>query len=336
MGLRGIRRRVRRAVTSPQKWLNYRLGLESPWAYPDRMYVECTNVCNLSCIMCPNGTSRMTRPKGFMEFGLFTRIVEEMAPYVEVTTLHIWGEPLLHPRLMDMISVCKANHLSCEISTNATLLDREKTEQLLDSDLDAIYLCLDGTKPETYEQIRCRADFRRTKDNILRFLTRKVERSLAKPLVNLQIIEMKPTAEEVRDFVTTWQLPGVDRVNVKAFDTWGGQVDEIRSLGLGGNGSRPARYHCPNLWYHVHIYWDGTLVCCDRDFDGVNPLGNVSEGVMKAWRGPAMAELRRKHLELKLEDVPSCRNCVEWRWWLPTLFKSHGNSPQKPQKEGKR
>jgi len=242
--------------------------------------------------------------------------------------LHIWGEPLLHPRLMDMISVCRENRISCEISTNATLLDRERSESLLDSGLNAIYLCMDGMKPETYEQIRCRADFNRTRDNILGFLARKVEKGVIKPQVN-----MKPTAEEVHDFIEAWQLPGVDRINVKAFDTWGGQLDDISSLGIEGNGSKPKRYHCPNLWYHVHIYWDGTLVCCDRDFDALYPLGNVSEGVMKAWRGTAMARLRRKHLEQKLDDVPSCRNCVEWSWWVPTPFSSHGNSPQRPKTE---
>jgi len=331
--LRGLRGRIRRSVVSPQKWLNYRLGIVSPWVYPDRMYIESTNVCNLSCVMCPNGTSRMKRRKGFMDFDLFSRIVEEMASHVEVTTLHIWGEPLLHPRLMDMISVCRANKISCEISTNATLLDKEKTESLLDSGLGAIYLCLDGMKAETYEQIRCRADFHHTRDNILWFLARKVEKGVARPLVNVQIIEMKPTADEVRDFVEAWQIPGVDRINVKAFDTWGGQLEEISSLGVESSGSKPSRYHCPNLWYHVHIYWDGTLVCCDRDFDALYPLGNVSEGVMRAWRGPAMVRLRKKHLEHKLDDVPSCRNCVEWSWWVPTPFSSHGNSPQRPKAE---
>src|SRR3990172_1700346 len=125
MGIRGLRTKARRAILSPQKWLNYRLGLTSPWSYPDRMYIESTNVCNLSCIMCPNGTSGMKRPKGYMDFELFKRIVNEMAPHVETTTLHIWGEPLLHPKIIDMISYCKAKSLPCEISTNATLLTQD-------------------------------------------------------------------------------------------------------------------------------------------------------------------------------------------------------------------
>ena len=39
-------------------------------------------------------------------------------------------------------------------------------------------------------------------------------------------------------------------------------------------------------------------------------------------------ELRRKHMKRQLEDVPSCRNCVEWAWWRPTPFRSYGNRPQ--------
>ncbi|MDP2727709.1 MAG: radical SAM protein [Dehalococcoidia bacterium] len=331
-----IRDRARKAIRSSRKWLNYRRGSLAPRTYPDRMYLECTNVCNLSCVMCPNGTSQMNRPKGFMDFDLFARIVDEMAPHVETTTLHIWGEPLLHPRIHDMIALCKRKGLPCEISTNATLLDREMTDVILESGLEAIYLCLDGARAETYEKIRRRADFQRTKDNILQFLTRKIEKGCKKPLVNLQIIEMEPTIEEIQEFTLAWRLPGVDRINVKAFDSWGGQLEGISSLGLRGNGQLPARYHCPNLWYHVHIYWDGTLVCCDRDFDALYPLGNVSAGVMKAWRGPEMAQLRRKHLEQQLEGVPSCRNCVEWSWWSPTLLRSHGNAPQRPKRESRK
>jgi hypothetical protein len=148
----------------------------------------------------------------------------------------------------------------------------------------------------------------------------------------VQIIDIKPTAAEIERFTDLWRLPGVDRVHVKAFDSWGGQVDQINELRTNGEvvGSlTDKRYHCPNLWYHVHIYWDGTLVCCDRDFDALYPLGNVKDGVMRAWNGPKMVELRRKHLQGDVADVPSCSGCTEWSWWKPTPSSSHGNAPQR-------
>ncbi|MBC7262800.1 MAG: radical SAM protein [Chloroflexi bacterium] len=310
-------------------WVSYRTGQLHPWTYPDRMYLESTNACNLSCIMCPTGLRLMERPKGMMDYDLFTRIVDEMAPHVSTTTLHIWGEPLLHPRIYDMMRYCRERGLHAEISTNATRLDEEASRKILDAGLGAIYLCLDGVKPETYERIRRAADFERTRTNIERFVRMRHEYGDG-PRVNVQIIEFKPTMEEVAEFVRTWSIPGVDRVHVKAFDSWGNQVSKISELRAGGLEDLPPRYHCPNLWYHVHIYWDGTLVCCDRDFDAKYPLGNVKDGVMRAWRdGERMVGLRHKHLTGDLDDVPSCRGCVEWAWWRPKPFAAHGNAPQR-------
>ncbi len=326
----GRLRRYRDRTGSLGKWLSYISGRTKLWTNPDRMYLESTNVCNLKCVMCPNGLGLLKRRMGFMDYGLFTRIVDEMAPRVKTTTLHIWGEPLLHPRIYDMIAYCRSHGLHSEISTNATLLDEESSRRILDAGLGAIYLCLDGASRETYEQVRCRGDFDKVRDNILRFAEMKAARSNG-PRVSVQIIDIKPTAAEIEQFKREWKVPGVDRVHVKAFDSWGGQVEQINEL-RSDNNSRAVvpdkRYHCPNLWYHVHIYWDGTLVCCDRDFNAAYPLGNVEHGVMKAWNGPRMVELRRKHLRNDLDDVPSCSNCVEWAWWKPTAFSSHGNAPQ--------
>jgi radical SAM protein with 4Fe4S-binding SPASM domain len=293
------------------------------------MYLESTNACNLRCIMCPTGLQMAERKKGFLEYDLFRQIVDEMAPHVSATTLHIWGEPLLHPRIVDMIDYCRAKGLHAEISTNATLLTPEVSKEILEAGLGAIYLCLDGTRPETYERIRRSADFEQTRDNIRRFVELKRAGGYSRPITKVQIIEIQPTLGEIQEFKRVWSMPGVDRVNVKAFDSWGDQVESISELRPESDVTLPPRFPCPNLWYHVHIYYDGTLVPCDRDFDAQYPLGNVSDGVMKAWRGHRMAELRRKHRRNDLEDVPSCSNCVEWAWWKPTPFTAQGNIPVK-------
>lgn len=321
--------RYKRKASSVAKWVSYISGRTYLHTYPDRMYLESTNACNLRCVMCPNGLGLLTRRKGLMDYDLFTQIIDEMSPHVQTTTLHIWGEPLLHPRIYDMIAYCRSHGLNSEISTNATLLSEESSREILDAGLSTIYLCLDGSTRETYERVRRRADFEQTRENILHFIEMKNKRGSG-PRVSVQIINIKPTAAEIEQFKALWSIPGVDRVHVKAFDSWANQAEQISELRAETDKVKlPAkRYHCPNLWYHVHIYWDGTLVCCDRDYNALNPLGNVQNGVMKAWNGPKMVELRHKHLAGCLEDVPSCSKCVEWSWWKPTPFSSHGNAPQ--------
>jgi MoaA/NifB/PqqE/SkfB family radical SAM enzyme len=341
--LRGARR-VKRLLTPHTshplamswRYIQYRLHSPRPLAYPDRMYLESTNACNLRCIMCPIGRGLSQRPKGYLDWDLFRQIIDEMAPHVSMTTLHIWGEPLLHPRIVDMIAYCRQRGLHAELSTNAVLLTPELSRAILDAGLGAIYLCLDGTTAETYEQVRREATFEQTCAHIRAFLELRNAGGYARPLTKLQIIELAPTVEQIEAFKQIWNVPGVDRVNVKAFDSWGDQISDISALRPeGGSETRapkrpalPPRFACPNLWYHAHIYWDGTLVCCDRDFDARYPLGNVGDGVMNAWRGPAMARLRLKHANHDLHDVPSCGQCVEWAWWRPTWTTAQGNAPQ--------
>ena len=104
----------------PLKYASYESASRSSPTFPDRVYVESTNVCNLDCIMCPTGLHIDTRPKGFMEWDLYTSIIDEIAPWAEAVVLHSWGEPLLHKRIIDMIRYAKDRGLWVETSTNAT------------------------------------------------------------------------------------------------------------------------------------------------------------------------------------------------------------------------
>lgn len=325
-------KRLRNRTLAPVKWAAYESGQTRLVPPPDRMYIESTNLCNLDCVMCPTGLKQITRPKGYMEFELFKAIVDEMAPWVKATTLHIWGEPLMHKRLFDMIAYCRQKGLRSEISTNATLLDERKAKGLLEAGLNVIYLCLDGFRPETYESIRVKADYERTNSNIMRFLELKAQGGYTHPYVNLQIIQMEQTMPEIEEFVRAWSQPGIDHINVKPFDSWGGQIERISELRADDPAQfvPPERYACPNLWYHVHIYWDGRIAMCDRDFNLAYDLGSVISPagqveVMKNWNGPKMQELRRLHVAGQAHTVKPCDSCIEWAWWRPRLFGGYGN-----------
>lgn len=333
--LRRLRKRVKTTLNMPRLYRNYKNGnIKVEGAFPDRLYIEVTNVCNLDCIMCPTGLHVLGRTKGHMKPELFRQVIDEMAPHVKTTTLHIWGEPLLHPKLPELIRYAASKGIKVSTSTNATLLTEEKARTIIEAGLDEIYLCLDGMNAETYEMIRKKADFEVTKANIERFIEIKREYGDRGPRVNVQIIEMAPTKAQTEDFRAFWTRPGVDSVNVKAFDSWGNQEKQINQLRDDEEKknlpSLKGRYACPLLWYHCHVYFDGTVTCCDRDFGAKYPLGNVVEmgGVMNVWNGPKMQELRKKHLERDLKDVPPCRACTEWSWWKPGPFTAKGNSPQ--------
>jgi hypothetical protein len=57
----------------PLKYAAYRTARASGPIFPDRIYIESTNHCDLKCIMCPTGLGVIARPKGYMDMGLYRR-----------------------------------------------------------------------------------------------------------------------------------------------------------------------------------------------------------------------------------------------------------------------
>jgi len=307
------------------KWAAYEAGLTHGPFHPDRLYVESTSFCNLHCVMCPTGIGTIKRPKGYMDMQLFRQIVDEVQPNAPAIVLHSWGEPMMHPKLFQMIEYARKADLWTETSTNITLLTEERARRAMDAGLSQLFLAMDGVTKETYERVRVGGNFDTVVRNVERLLELKRERG-SKMRIVLQIIAMRETHAEVEEFVRRWTRDEVDQVNVKHLDTWGDQEAAITSHAL-AKEEPPVRRACPNLWYHGYIFWDGSLVSCERDYDLRTPLGNVKDGVLNAWHGAQMRRLRKHHVDGDFA-APACQNCVEWSWWTPTPFRSAGTAPR--------
>jgi MoaA/NifB/PqqE/SkfB family radical SAM enzyme len=125
--------------------------------------VEPTMNCNLRCAMCP--WVKLHSRDSIMAWEVFERLAGSFTEAEEVDFTG-GGEPLLHPRLEDMIRSAKEAGCTVGFSTNATLLGRERASAVLDAGLDWISYSVDGATPETYEKIRVGASFRQVIRNI--------------------------------------------------------------------------------------------------------------------------------------------------------------------------
>ena len=93
-----------------------------------KIYVEISNICNLSCSFCP-GTKRA--PK-MMDFNEFKTVINKIAPFTDYIYFHLLGEPLLHQNLKDFLKISEENGLKVIITTNGTLIKNQQ-ETLLNS-----------------------------------------------------------------------------------------------------------------------------------------------------------------------------------------------------------
>jgi len=256
--------------------------------------------------MCPR--KMMTRKVGFMEFDLFKG-------NTDFVWLHLFGEPLFHPELERFINFCSANKIQSGISTNATILDADKSSMLLDSSLHRIILCMDAVNKETYIKLRAGGDFDTTKRNILNFLQLAKERNKRDLKIEVQMIKTKESLHEIDAFESEWYAAGAN-VLIRGFCLWGNQINIIPETYDPEKSSFDRNYNrhpCIVPWKQGGVLWNGDFVVCCMDFDGKIVAGNLSRETLKdIWNSPVMINLRKEHIENNYINS-LCKDCVEWQ-----------------------
>ena len=85
-----------------------------------KIYLEISNVCNLSCAFCP-GTRR--QPK-VMQEAEFVALLPKLQPWTDYLYFHLMGEPLCHPHLETYLRLAGEAGFKVILTTNGTLLSK--------------------------------------------------------------------------------------------------------------------------------------------------------------------------------------------------------------------
>jgi MoaA/NifB/PqqE/SkfB family radical SAM enzyme len=141
-----------------------------------KLYVEITTVCNLNCQMCLQRA--WGEPIGSMPLSTFTNLMHQVEQFPHPPILHFggYGEPMSHPDFIRFVQLAKASGSRVEVTTNATLLDADVADALLELDIDRLVVSIDGVRAETYEDIRVRASFEHVIHNMVQFHRMKIRR----------------------------------------------------------------------------------------------------------------------------------------------------------------
>ena len=133
-----------------------------------KLYIEPTNLCNLNCRTCIRHI--WNEPSGMMSEETFEAIIKGIDSFPSLPDKVFFGgfgEPLFHPKILDMISLFKSLGMKAELITNGTLLKEDMIKSLIDAELDTMWISLDGSTPESFSDIRMGAEL----PNILENLT---------------------------------------------------------------------------------------------------------------------------------------------------------------------
>ena len=250
-----------------------------------KVYIEITNVCNLSCNFCP----KTNRKYKFMGKEEFLHILKEVKSFTDHIYFHLMGEPLLNENIDYFLEESYKNHLKVNLTTNGTLLKKVEDKLINSKALRQINISLHSFEAnektvELEDYINNVTDFitkaRSNSDIICAIRLWNMDNNDLKGANGLNSDILKILEENLElDFSIGEKLQETNRIKLKdkvylnmaeKFEWPDIQID---SLG--------EEVFCHGLRNQIGILVDGTVVPCCLDSEGNINLGNIFEKSLK-------------------------------------------------------
>ena len=224
-----------------------------------KIYLEITNSCNLNCDFC----IKNKRNKKFITIDEFKILLNKVKDYTDYLYFHVLGEPLLHPKINELIDIASQN-FKINITTNGYLInkikDNKNIRQLnismhsfdskylvsLNDYLDNIFDTVDNLiKNKTYISLRLWVKNENNKE-IINYINKRYNTNINYDIDQFTINDYL-FINNFHEFI--W--PDLNN------DTY----DEVGT--------------CYGLIDHIGILVDGTIIPCCLDSEGLINLGNI-------------------------------------------------------------
>lgn len=271
-----------------------------------KVYIETTNICNLSCNFCP----KTSRKLSFMDEKSFKYIIKSVRPYTDHVYFHLMGEPFLNANLKRFLEISRENELKVNITTNGTLLNNVKDVLLNAPALRQINISL-----HSFEANNQGVDFNEYIDTIIHFVKEITEKTNVICSLRLWNLDTRYTASNNMNIDILKLLENEFNLDCdlkeKLREKNSFKLKNNVYISMGEKFKWPSlkveelgeRAFCYGLRDQIGILVDGTVVPCCLDSEGSIPLGNVFEEKLEDILNSKRAQ--------DIYDGFSSRNAVE-------------------------
>lgn len=237
-----------------------------------KIYIEITNICNLNCSFC----SKDNRIKESISLTNMEELLKKINDYTDYVYLHVKGEPLLHPKLKEILDLCEKYHKKVNITTNATLL-KAKEKILSHPAIRQINLSVHSENQEKnyLEEIFEVTDKLKEKNIVYRFWTMN-DNNLNKKSTELveKIINHYKLSPEIVEKIKT-----DNNIKINS-NTYVNKANQFVWPNINNDYYNDKGY-CYALKDQLAILVDGTVVPCCLDSDGIINLGNIYSNTLE-------------------------------------------------------
>ena len=186
-----------------------------------KLYIEPTNRCNLDCRTCMR--RGWEEKLGYMDFPLFEKIVAGLRNFSEPPQIFFggFGEPLGHPRIVDMISLAKDGGSDVELISNGILLDEGMSSRLTEGGLDRLWVSIDGASPASYTDVRLGDHLAGIIANLERLNARS-----KKPELGVSFVAMRRNIADLPAVLDLAKRLGADRFSLSNVEPYTDAMEE--------------------------------------------------------------------------------------------------------------
>lgn len=255
--------------------------------FPYLVDIELTNFCNLRCIFC--GQQAMTRKKGFMTEKIFKKVIDECAKYKTPIRFARWGEPFVHPKIINFCKYIKSKGLLIHITNNGLFIKESDMKALVKLEVNSLVFSFQGATKKEYEKMRNNHRYDDLKSNILKII--KIRGNREKPFIHVSSTMTNESKKQINAFVNYWvnivDSVGIGKTNLSRLNTH--QIKSFKSidkLAVLKKQETIKKYYrpCTEVYQKLSIDWDGKITCCCGDYDNFLVVGNLKqESLFDIW-----------------------------------------------------
>lgn len=216
------------------------------------------------------------------------------------------GDALLHPDWPAAVAAARACG-AVGLATYATALDEHAISRLLAPDTapDILEVSVDAVSEDVYRAFKRGGSAERAWETIDTLVRRRDSGGCGLPMIVPAMLKTRETLDEQDAFFqrclerTGWGVIGEPTAAA-------GQWPDRAVVHM----APPVRFPCRRLDARLTVLADGRVTACEEDLHAAHPLGTGA--VLDAWRGGALADLRRCHAERRWAQHSLCGACQEF------------------------
>jgi MoaA/NifB/PqqE/SkfB family radical SAM enzyme len=300
----------------------YGFALDWHRHFPPMLVISITNVCNLKCTHCyyTKFSKLQTYHRNMLPWSIWTRICDETSNWKNVIlNFGTDGEPLCHPRFLDMVRYARKRGIwPINLTTNGLLMTEGFVQAVCEENLvDVINVSIDAATGETYQKIRG-GNFDRVTANVRKLIEAR-NRTGATMKIQVNFIDQPESNSELDLFRRQWEGKA-DQILIRTYYDATSVTGETgpNITGKQKTFEQVDRWPCQQFWRRFNISDDGMARFCVDDWFNRTKIGDLNHStISEIWTSRAYDDLRRQHLQNRFDENPYCAKCSEWqgmRW----------------------